>query len=370
MDSVAANVQGGVAVFKGSGESLEERSESRDCDSVGTTPSEASTVIFRELPSSSRCSSSNFHHTQDDESRPPGGGSYENSPIVVRHSVAGSLKGVVSDSALPVRGYISESRRTREEESLLPAASNSRDESSVANRVNTTIDSTTTTNTDSTATSDELDSVLSEVNTPDLQVSVQGSEVTTVDKIAVNSPTGVSDSTVLSNCNGFSDLVSGSSSCELSADFVGVHSRSDHSKEQVTDSSSLDHTPTSVKSGTSGTSEHLLGSNGRKSFEQPLDQDIAQMDSYSMHYQHGSSHFVDSDPIGVNGVRTHGYASNGRKAVYSTPVGGDEVPHHSLTLASDPESPSSCQVSSYRGDTVQVKIKFPFRIRRTLVVLS
>ena len=76
-----------------------------------------------------------------------------------------------------------------------------------------------------------------------------------------------------------------------------------------------------------------------------LDKDTKRtMDTY-VHAQHGNGHVTDTEPVSLNGIKTRGYPSNCQaKDVGPTSNG---VPHHSLSLtSSDPESPSSCQVSS------------------------
>lgn len=307
-------LQNGIAEFGGSGESFEEEyPEYRDCDST-TTPSDASTVIFRELPSS-RCSS-NLPVPGEEcfQSVHSVGGSYNSSPIASRHA------GVVSspqihrysvDTALtdsnttPVGFEGSVSSTTSPETNGIEIGSNS-------HQVSSHEDSTLQVS-DSVASEEASDEPL----IPDHHELLKHS-----DKESPSAVEETSSSTAL-NCNG--------------ADFPDRK----NSTEQVTD---INHTHSPAESISKDSNFHTNGV-----FSEPsLEQDKT-MENY-LHYQNGGGPVVDSEPIGMNGVRTRGYASNDRKGTMypstTTTTPAVDVPHHSLTLAlSDPESPPSCQVS-------------------------
>lgn len=312
-------LQNGGAEFGGSRESFEEEyPEYRDFDST-TTPSDASTVIFRELLSS-RCSS-NLTIPGGEECLQgvySAGGSYDNSPITSRHTVAASGD-ERADSSPQIHRY-------------------SVDTASKTNGKGSGTDSPE-------INGKEIDSKSHESVEGNRQVNnLEVLEDTLIPKDKETSENASKELTLNSS------LVAENVS-ELDSSGTNIPDRK-QSSEQVTDiyTSNRNHTPSSAEGNAINSEESILCSNGI-GFEQSLEHG-KKMESYNMRYQHSGGPMVDSEPIGMNGVRTHGYASNDSKAggavlyssTSSTTSAGD-VPHHSLTLAlSDPESPSSCQV--------------------------
>lgn len=312
-------LQNGGTEFGGSRESFEEEyPDYRDFDST-TTPSDASTVIFRELLSS-RCSS-NLPVTG--EECLVGG----NSPISSRHTTATAGEEGTENSSPQIQRYsVDTDCKTTpvgfEGSGAVSPESDCKD-----------IHSNSQENTEERLEASE--SVLSEVSEdPAL---LEGEE----DEPILNSiANNLSNSTLYSNTTDLSDIRK-------------------ESTEQVTDiyASKPNHTPLPAEEGTTVYEDRNFCGNG-VGFDQPLERS-KKMESY-LGYQHNGGPVVDSEPIGMHGVKTHGYASNDSKAaVYSNTTGGSssgtsatttttpavDVPHHSLTLAlSDPDSPSSYQV--------------------------
>lgn len=311
-------LQNGGTEFGGSRESFEEEyPEYRDYDST-TTPSDASTVIFRELLSS-RCSS-NLPVTGEECLV---GGSYDNSPISSRHIVAtageerteNSSEERTENSSPQIQRYSvdiarSDSKTTPVGFEGCGAVSPESDDKDIHSNTH-----------ENTKESLEVgDSVI-----PEVSDDPEGEE----NELTLNSiVSNLSSSTLNSNGTDFPD-----------------------STEQVTDiyASKLNHAPSPAEGTTVSEDSNLCGTG--VSFDQSLERN-KKMESY-LHYQRSGGPVVDSEPIGMNGVRTHGYASNDGKTANNTTGSGTtstttpavDVPHHSLTLAlSDPESPSSYQV--------------------------
>lgn len=317
----------GVGEFRGSRESLEEEyPEYRDFDS--TTPSDASTVIFRELPSS-RCSS-NLPVPGEEcfQAVHSVGGSYNSSPITSRHAVAtAGEEGVVSSPQIhrySVETALTDSKTTPVGFEGSGATSPGINGDSNSHEFSRHLDSSL----------EVSDSVASEASEgPALPVGQEPSEHC----IKESEPD-------------YSAVVDNTSTCARSSNGITDIPDRKKSTEQVTDiyTSELNHTLSPAK-GTANSKDGNFHGNG-VFFERPLEQD-KKMENY-IRYQNGGGPVVDSDPIGIAGVRTRGYASNDSKvAMYpttaTTTTPAVDVPHHSLTLAlSDPESPSSCQVSN------------------------
>lgn len=356
-DNDIAALQNGVSTeFAGSRESFEaeegeegEYPEYRDFDSI-TTPSDASTVIFRELLSS-RCSSNLPVPTGEDGTHSVGGSSYESSPIGSRHFVAaeaaagvasGEEEGNVKTAGLETSPQFPRHFTT----TIIIADSNT---TPVAFEIDPSLHEI---DRSSEADVPAGDTTVSEV----LDESVALSELEGLDCSSTESPPPTSVGRGVSALNTDTE------------DLPPGRKRSSEQVTDICDSIEVDHhnnhshpTPSSRDDSNDRDSGGSFCGNGL-GFERSLEHSTEgnSMDSY-LHYQHNSSNgasgrllVVDSEPIGmVNGVRTQGYASNEMKpppTLFSTTsagtgVGTGEVPHHSLTLASsDPESPSSCQV--------------------------
>ena len=302
-------------------ESFEGYSDYRDFDST-TTPSDASTVIYREILSS-RCSSNQPITSEDciqekdksiDESSetfPDGAESEtsfeckktlkqsesEHSSVGVSHSEeVESLTGQGSKTKLEVGDIRTQPEAG--EEFLIPAEKENLPKS------------------------EELKFV-------ELSLKVEQNPKLVV----VNNSEAVE---LISHSEDLADRGSGSSIQDpLSAADSSASSlvHSERSRELVTDIHNSNTTSLSEGTVTNG---HFGGDD---SFKQAVN-------SKEKMEQIGSSHVLADSPVGLNGIRTHGYASNGgSKDVYSLST-SVVVPHHSLTLAtsSDPDSPSSYQV--------------------------
>lgn len=298
---------GGVE-FKSSGdsrESFDEYPEYRDIDST-TSPSDASTVILRELLSS-RCSS-NFPVTNEDiaqeTDRCSGCDSYSNSPTSSRHTAA-----VFSEEGVKPAQALSLLIQSGSADTALTDCKTDCSLSQGQSRTNHVVEDT------------------------DTAVDLVGEG--TNHKESNSASLALNQDTTNSVNNTY---VRQDTPTHLNSLLHTSTSPSKQSSKQVTDihSSKSSNHATSHREN----SERHFNCNG--GFEQPVECG-GKMDEI-MQYQHSSNHIADSEPISVNRIQKHGYASsNGTKVVYSVPAG--EVPHHSLTLASsDPESPPFWQV--------------------------
>jgi hypothetical protein len=308
-------LQNGGVEFGGSRESFEEEyPEYRDFDST-TTPSDASTVIFRELLS--RCS--NTLPVPGEECVV--GGSYDTSPIASRHTVATAGE-EGRDSSPRVQRYSVDTSRSDSKTTPLGI-----EDSEISSPVSDSKDADSNSNVEENRGADN--SAPSETSDDSVTLDTQEHEP-------------------VSNSVG-NNLSSSSTLSSSEAHFPD-------STEQVTDiyAPRLNHTPSPVELEGATNSEDNTFCGDDIDIGESLE-NSKKMESY-MHYQQSGGPIVDSEPIGMNGVRTHGYPSNNdsKTGLYSgtdtSAAAGTtssvDVPHHSLTLAlSDPDSPSSYQVS-------------------------
>ena len=337
-------------------ESFEEYPEYRDYDST-TTPSDASTVIYRELLSS-RCSS-NLPVPNEDSSQDKDNSlseSYENnsnhaleedkksvvesSPVIARDSATRTLIQHVTsleESKSEPSSVVSVEIHNKEANSYTEQDSEglgSKLEVSVTTKAGVLDDPGVRegdSQTDKESRSVEVSLKLeSSPQTPLREV-----KLGTVPLIATNSH---SENSVIQN----STTEGRRKDTDPSTYSLIYVAYSEKNSEEVTDiyNSKPSYTVSLESSGY--TNCHSDGG----SFEPPVDISSRRMDE-TVHAQHNINHISDSDPVTLNGMRTHGCASNGGpKEIYSMSSG---VPHHSLSLtSSDPESPSSYQVD-YKG---------------------
>ena len=338
-------VDGRIREFRTYGdsrESFEEGLEYQDFDSV-TTPSEASTVIHRELLSSSRCSSNlptttsgGEEWTQSQErDRSSANCSFENSPVCTRHAeVSGASNGEAGNLENSVDSALAELRRAnhKSQEASSPSTT------SEAERDSGGLKSGSTPKIERFVATYSEEKTSPKVNSVSLNSSSQSAVLGEQITAAMSGTLVVSDHQASLSNSSF-----GPASQDLPAEDLDVLggagpfvSPASLSTEQVTDI----HTTSKPPSGPT-----------RRSGDDPATNTTTTTGPLGLRIVEDFLHSTGgqaTDPApstSVNGVRTHEYvSSNGSKVVYSVPSAGD-VPHHSLTLASsDPESPSSYQV--------------------------